>query len=508
MNATPRRLALGVLTILIAVAVGVTHLTAQDMAADYPIDWWAPSQGGTLPAVLHLDNPSGTLGILNTSGALDTKGHPFFEPLGTNGRACVTCHQPAAAMSVSAAMVKERWRKTSGKDPLFAAIDGSNCPSLPQAKEASHSLLINRGLFRVGIHWPPPNAEFTLEAVRDPSTCNSDPVWGLKSKNPTVSVFRRPRITANLRYVTSGDAPVNSKTGDLTDFDPDTGRHVAMNLMADARAATLQLQAIDAALTHLQAKAAPTAGQLRRILDFENKIYLAQSADRIGGLFSAPNAPDGLGPEALEHGQPGPADTINLPVFGLFDVWKDLSKSTGLTDAQKEFRESVARGAEAFLLRPFWIRDTANLNDTGLGNPVKRTCATCHNARFTGMDLAPGFIDLGTNNYPNWTEPGLYSESGSLPVFKVTCGKSAPPHPYLGRTIYTTDPGRALISGKCADVGSIVMPQFRGLAARAPYFANGSAQTLGDLIDYYDTRFDMKMTRPEKSDLINFLSTL
>lgn len=207
--------------------------------------------------MLELQNPSGTHGIRNTAGPFETKGHPFFEPLGSNGRACITCHQPAAAMSITPAMVKARWRKTSGKDPVFAAIDGSNCPSLPQEKESSHSLLLNRGLFRIGIKWPPPNAEFTIEVVRDYAGCNNDPVWGIKSPNPTVSVYRRPRVVANLRYVINGDAPLNPKTGEPTGIDPDTGRHVSMNLMADARAATLKLQAIDAATATCRPKRRP-----------------------------------------------------------------------------------------------------------------------------------------------------------------------------------------------------------------------------------------------------------
>ena len=93
-------------------------------------------------------------------------------------------------------------------------------------------------------------------------------------------------------------------------------------------------------------------------------------------------------------------------------------------------------------------------------------------------------------------------------MFKVTCKASAQPHPYLGRVIYTTDPGRALISGRCVDVGSIVMQQFRGLSARAPYFANGSAKNLRELVDYYDRRFDMKLSETDKQDLINFLGVL
>ena len=94
--------------------------------------WWSPGDGRTLPASLDYANPDGALGILNTAGPIETKGHPFFEPIGTNGRACVTCHQPSDAMSVSAASARERWRETGGKDPLFAAIDGKNCPNLPQ----------------------------------------------------------------------------------------------------------------------------------------------------------------------------------------------------------------------------------------------------------------------------------------------------------------------------------------------------------------------------------------
>jgi cytochrome c peroxidase len=126
----------------------------------------------------------------------------------------------------------------------------------------------------------------------------------------------------------------------------------------------------------------------------------------------------------------------------------------------------------------------------------------------TGQDLSAGFVDLGTTNYPRWTEPPLYSDSRELPVFKVTCKASALAHPYLGRVIYTTDPGRALISGRCVDVGSIVMQQFRALSARAPYFSNGSAKNLRELVDYYDRRFDMKLTEGEKQDLINFLGVL
>jgi cytochrome c peroxidase len=48
----------------------------------------------------------------------------------------------------------------------------------------------------------------------------------------------------------------------------------------------------------------------------------------------------------------------------------------------------------------------------------------------------------------------------------------------------------------------------RGLAARAPYFHNGSAATLLDAVNFYDQRFNIGFTDQQKEDLVNFLKTL
>jgi cytochrome c peroxidase len=80
--------------------------------------------------------------------------------------------------------------------------------------------------------------------------------------------------------------------------------------------------------------------------------------------------------------------------------------------------------------------------------------------------------------------------------------------PNQGATYTVTDPGRALISGKCADVGKVKGPILRGLAARAPYFHNGSATTLEDVVTFYDQRFGINFTEQEKSDLVAFLKSL
>ena len=485
--------------------------------------WWSPGDGRTLPATLDYVNPDGALGILNTAGPIETKGHPFFEPIGTNGRACVTCHQPSDAMTVSAASARERWRETGGKDPLFAAIDGKNCPNLPQDDPASHSLLLERGLIRVFLPWPPQKAdgtridpEFTIEVVRDPTHCNTDPQYGLTSSNPTVSVYRRPRMAANLKYVTAaafGVAPFIVKNGQPAARDPETGALVSMNMMADAREPTLRTQAVSAAATHLQVAGQLQASQIDRIVAFESKVYAAQRMHRGAGSLVEPGGPPALGPAALASGSTGTlGNNTTRFVFPIGDGWKTLPRTgDAATDARNAFRESVARGHDVFFFRTFWIRDAMHINSVGLGNPAKRTCSTCHGMHMTGMDTVYGWMDTGTTNLP-WARESPVSpwatQVAELPLFKLTCKATVAPHTFLGRVIYTQDPGRALISGKCNDIGAIVMQQFRGLAARAPYFSNGSAATLRELVDFYDRRYNIQYTEREKEDLVNFLSTL
>jgi hypothetical protein len=285
----------------------------------------------------------------------------------------------------------------------------------------------------------------------------------------------------------------------LADTDPESGKPVSMNLMSDAREPTLKTQALNAILGHEEAHEAPSRAQLDAIVAFESQVYVAQAEHVFAGPLIDPGKSSLLGPAALRDRREGVlGDNDFDPVFGLFDAWK----------GNDYYRNSIARGAKIFMFRQFWLRDAAHINSIGLGNPLKRTCATCHNAQMTGQDLSAGWVDVGTTNYPTWTEPGTWAESAELPVFKITCRPDADPHPYLGRVIYTTDPGRALISGRCVDVGSIVMQQMRGLAARPPYFSNGSAKNLREVVDFYDRRFDMKLSETEKDDLANFLGAL
>ena len=74
-----------------------------------------------------------------------------------------------------------------------------------------------------------------------------------------------------------------------------------------------------------------------------------------------------------------------------------------------------------------------------------------------------------------------------------------------GQTVQTTDPGRALVTGKWKHIGRFKGPILRALAARAPYFHNGSAATLTDAVKFYDERFGIGFTQQEIADLVAFL---
>ena len=48
----------------------------------------------------------------------------------------------------------------------------------------------------------------------------------------------------------------------------------------------------------------------------------------------------------------------------------------------------------------------------------------------------------------------------------------------------------------------------RALAARAPYFHNGIAATLEDVVRHYETHLGFVFTEHERADLVAFLKAL
>ena len=74
---------------------------------------------------------TGFVATYNVLGDTDER-NSFFQQLGTNGRTCATCHQFDQAMSLEVNHIRRRFEQTAGKDPLFAPVDGANCPNAQQ----------------------------------------------------------------------------------------------------------------------------------------------------------------------------------------------------------------------------------------------------------------------------------------------------------------------------------------------------------------------------------------
>jgi cytochrome c peroxidase len=109
-------------------------------------------------------------------------------------------------------------------------------------------------------------------------------------------------------------------------------------------------------------------------------------------------------------------------------------------------------------------------------------------------------LNIGIANAGANRPPAL--DISGLPVFTVWCTKG----PMAGQVLEVTDLGRGTITGQCADIGKLKGPILRGLAGRAPYFHNGSAARLLDVVNFYDQRFSIGFTDEQKSDLVAFLA--
>jgi len=471
-----------------------------------------------IPNLFPFFDTTGVVSTYNMSGPIreDTA---FFQNLGTNGRTCATCHAASDAMGLRGENVRLRFEQSRGQDPLFAAIDGANCPTGSASNPADHSLLLRSGLIRVGLTVPA-NAQFTIKAFRDSYGCASviDPTTGQQ----TVSVYRRPLPTTNLRFLSTIMFDGRETLQPLN-----SAATFQANLNTD-----LMHQAMDATLIHAQAAEPPTAEQQQAIVDFELGLSSAQFVDNQAGLLEAHGAQGGALNLSRQDYYPGTNDslghdpqgeTFNPTVFTLFQSWANPPDARYPIDGQRvEARKKIAAGEALFNTRALTISNVRGLNDnSALGTvpiaPFRGNCTTCHDTPEVGNHSFPLPLDIGTgHDASKETDPLIANaisqlEVPDVPVFEITgC-----PNPFAASipstapyVIYTTDPGKALISGLCSDVNRIKGPVLRGLAARAPYFHNGAAQNLTELVNFYNQRFQMNLTDEERSELIAFLNSL
>jgi cytochrome c peroxidase len=434
-------------------------------------------------------DPSGRVATFTPGVATITANNAFFQNLGTNGRTCFTCHQPQTGWTISASSARARFEASAGQEPLFRLFDGATCPSddvsTLAAKREAYKLLIDKGLIRIGIKLPMPPVvlEFAVTGVQDPYGCTTNPTTGLTSPTTgTVSMYRRPLPSTNLPFLSA--------------------------IMWDGREPSLSNQSVDATLIHAQADPTkpPTAAQQAEIVAFETGLFTAQTFDNNVDVLHAAGATGGPVALSLQKFFMGINDPINPPnppgffdpnIFDLYKPWLGLSGA-----GEAAYRLSVARGEEVFNTTKIKIKGVTGLNDV-LGMPViDGFCGTCHDSPNVGNHSVKAPLNIGIANAGPDAPPAL--DISGLPVFTLQCFQGL----LMGQKFIVTDPGRAMITGKCADIGKVKGPILRGLAARAPYFHNGSAATLLDALNFYDQRFNIGFTDLQKTDLVNFLNTL
>ncbi len=491
-----------------------------------------------LPQTTTMVDPNGTSSTYFPGGGVTTANNAFFQSLGTNGRTCFTCHQTQNNWSISPATVLATYASTLGKDPLFAPVDGADCPPTGAANSsfglkfiAARSQLFIRGNIRIGLPVPQSPQWASVSVVSDPTGCEDNATYGLPSK--MLSFYRRPLPATNVVYTTPG----------LTGPVP--------NIMWDTREPSLASQFTDATLTHAQAAAPPTANQVNQGVTFQSGSFTAQSSDLVAGdltgadssgalggpinLYKYSNSLPYFGPGAAFGGGscsipalPCPGSLIPNPlVLGDFDgtnIYPAFANASGPTVAAAAKRQSISRGEAIFNSRTFSITGVTGLNDVAfIGGPVVQgTCSRCHNNANVGNDAFndPKHIGVADNSYIN----ALQSPSGTTtlpmlpdqPVFSFLCPAGSIPYfsnpVTIAGVIYdqylTSDPGVGWITGNCADLGKFKVSSLRGIGARPPFFHGGQAATMTAVVVFYNNRFNIGLSSQDIQDLVNYLNSL
>ncbi len=196
------------------------------------------------------------------------------------------------------------------------------------------------------------------------------------------------------------------------------------------------------------------------IVAFEESLSSAQIIVPGVGRLDAGNARGG--PEELSK------MTKAAGRFNLFDVW---------IGDNNRLRAQIARGQEIF----------NGVNANG------RSCNGCHNSANNGTNINNAMFDIGTSSAEERTP--------DLPLYTFR-------NRTTGEIRQLTDSGRGNVTGLWNDLARFKTPSLRALSARAPYFHNGIAATLEDVVRHYERHLGFVFTDQQRADLVAFLGAL
>jgi cytochrome c peroxidase len=409
-----------------------------------------------------------------THGHHSPRGEQLFDRAfdGTNGRSCSTCHVLDEHTVLTPANVAARLA-ADPDDPLFNRIDADD----PLAAEPTFEHL-KKGLVRVVLDLPanmdlidlegnvvtPP--ERTVEVWRGVPTVENAAITG---------PYQYDGRHATLQEQAQGAITAHSQGGDVApealdeiaafqqrQFSSDRARSVARQLAHGVPVAHIERPELDFDLTPAQARGlevydraceachgGATTGQVvnREVHDL-TFVQLKEDGNVLFDTTVEPPAPVLLprpNDEFLNIG------TANLSFLGQLGIFPVFNASVALPRYRYRFYTDGSRATKDVDLPPLPV--------TASGDPA---------------DLQPALDENGA------------------PIFG----------PNFLPQLFSTDPGRAAITGDPHHFEAFDVPTLRGIQNSGPYFHDNSAETLRDVVDIY-SRFIVQFFAPLNLPLIH-----
>jgi cytochrome c peroxidase len=417
---------------------------------------------------------------------------------GTNGRSCASCHVPGEHFGLTPAHVAATLAANPA-DPLFNPIDADD----PTAAVPTYEHL-KKGLVRVTLNLPDNMdvIDFFGNVVTRPDRTLD--VWR------AVPTVENAAITAPYQY--------------------------------DGRKGTLQEQAQGAISTHSQGPVVAQA-DLDAIADFQKGEFTSNRAKWVANKLDQGVPLAQIDRPELKMDELTPAQQRGLDIYNkacepchggatthqIVDrAVHDFSFPEIKTDGNVQFDTSVTPPVPVLASRPtdeFMNVGFANISYLGqLGFPgVFNSTVQLPQYRYR-------FYTDASRTVTRADLPPVPQFDPNNPFVPATDANGAPiVGPNFLPQFWSTDPGRAIVTGDPHDFEAFDIPALRGIANTAPYFHDNSAETLRDAVNFYSrfvlqffpmlhlplvnppeegSFFPESFTPAQKDDLIAFLQIL
>lgn len=370
----------------------------------------------------------------------------FRTPLpGSNGRSCASCHVPKDNFTLTPEHVATLLARNPN-DPLFNRIDADD----PNADTLTFEHL-KKGLIRVGLTLPQ-----NVDLIDEAGNVTTPP-------DRMIYVWRSVPSVADSVLT----APYQ----------------------LDGRERTLERQAQGAITSHSEAGAFPSP-VLRRIADFQRRVFTSDRSRRVA------------------HGAVGDVEdrlVLNAEETRGRRVYQQVCEACHGGSNKTTIVDRVVHDTGFPALRP----DGTVIYRTDAPLPVLASQPTNEFMNVaTSFETYLALIDATSHEH--------FSKDVGFPTFRFRFYKDAsrrqviaelPPalpngdplgdipldendNPIVGPNFtlqaFTTDPGRAAITGNPYDFEAFDIPTLRGIAKTAPYFHDNSAKTLEEAINVYN----------------------